>query len=85
MALRAGPETLIKEFENSDIIILQDTWNSGDMSTGCPLGYRKVIFPIYQTEKYKPRQRFRRDSDLVQDEPHTLNRITQKSFQFGSK
>ncbi len=34
-----------RQLEKSDIIVLQETWSRGDMPTGCPLGYREVIFP----------------------------------------
>ncbi len=34
-----------KEILNSDIIILQETWNVRDLSTGCPIGFREIILP----------------------------------------
>lgn len=43
--LKSRTTDFIRELKDSDIIILQETWNRGDMPTGCPLGYREVIFP----------------------------------------
>ncbi len=34
-----------REIQNSDIIILQETWNVRDLSTGCPIGFREIILP----------------------------------------
>lgn len=34
-----------KEIENSDIVILQETWNVRDLSTGCPIGFREIVLP----------------------------------------
>jgi len=30
---------------DSDIIILQETWNVRDLSTGCPIGFREIVLP----------------------------------------
>lgn len=34
-----------KEIMDSDIIILQETWNVRDLSTGCPIGFREIVLP----------------------------------------
>lgn len=35
----------IKEIENTDIIVLQETWHRGDGPTGCPVNYRELVVP----------------------------------------
>ena len=35
----------IRELENADVFILQETWCRGDVSTGCPSGYIEIMSP----------------------------------------
>ena len=41
--LKSRNPDFLKEID--DVVVLQETWCRGDVSTGCPLGYREIIIP----------------------------------------
>uniref|UniRef100_A0A9J8AFQ2 ribonuclease H n=1 Tax=Cyprinus carpio carpio TaxID=630221 RepID=A0A9J8AFQ2_CYPCA len=41
--LKSKNPDFMREIDDLDIIILQETWCRGDESTGCPSGYREII------------------------------------------
>ena len=43
--LKSRNPDFLKEIDDVDIVVLQETWCRGDVSTGCPLGYREIIMP----------------------------------------
>ena len=43
--LKSRTPDFTKELGDADVIVLQETWSRGDISTGCPLGYREIVFP----------------------------------------
>ncbi len=75
LVLRAQHSDFKREIQNSDIIILQETWNVRDLSTGCPIGFREIILPSTKTERGDTGQRLRGNADMVQNRTHRLNQI----------
>ncbi len=43
--LKSRHSDFMKDLEDIDVIILQETWCRGDVVTGCPSGYREIILP----------------------------------------
>ena len=43
--LQSRNPDFLKVIDDIDIVVLQETWSRGDVSTGCPLGYREIILP----------------------------------------
>ncbi len=43
--LKSRHSDFMKDLEDIDVIILQETWCRGDVFTGCPSGYREIILP----------------------------------------
>ncbi|XP_056588353.1 uncharacterized protein LOC130408891 [Triplophysa dalaica] len=43
--LKSRNSDFMKDLEDIDVIILQETWCRGDVFTGCPSGYREIILP----------------------------------------
>lgn len=45
LGLKSRTSDFIRELENADVFILQETWCRGDVSTGCPSGYIEIMSP----------------------------------------
>ncbi len=43
--LKSRHSDFMKDLEDIDVVILQETWCRGDVFTGCPSGYREIILP----------------------------------------
>lgn len=43
--LKSRHSDFMKDLEDIDVIILQETWCRGDVFTSCPSGYREIILP----------------------------------------
>ena len=51
--LKSKNPDFLKEIDDVDIVVLQETWCRGDVSTGCPLGYREIIIPCTKLKGIK--------------------------------